>query len=53
MDKGETAPIPLPDGWDAPDGGAQAESGYDALAALIRAMPEGYRAVLELRLVAE
>lgn len=45
---------PLAEDWDAPDGGdVEAESGYDALVALVRAMPEGYRAVLELRLVCE
>lgn len=43
---------PLPEDWDipAPEAG---EDGFHRLVALIRAMPEGYRDVLELKFVME
>lgn len=45
---------PFPEDWEpAGDDPTQALDGFDALVGLIRSMPEGYRAVLELRLVAE
>lgn len=45
---------PLPEGWDAP-GGTEAEGGADfrALVELIRALPERYRRVLELKYLGE
>ena len=44
----------FPEDWDAPaPGGVEAETAYGRLVALIRSMPESYRAVLEMKFVLE
>lgn len=44
--------VEFPENWDAPSmENVEEQSQLNALIAIIRAMPEGYRAVLELRLV--
>ena len=40
--------VPLPEDWDPP-----AQEDYQYLVSLVRALPEGYRRVLELKLVEE
>lgn len=50
----ESHTTPLPEWWDAPAGGStEGEADYGRLKELIRAMPETYREVLELRFVLE
>lgn len=55
MRKAERRLSPLPQGWDppAPGGGPEEAAGYHYLVELIRALPEGYRQVLEPALVLE
>lgn len=48
----ERRTVRLPEGWDPP-APEMGEAGYRYLVALIRALPEGYRRVLELKCVEE
>ena len=50
--RGESRTLPLGDNWEAP-APSEGESGYQYLISLIRALPEGYRRVLELKCVEE
>ncbi len=52
MLRSQSHTVPLPEDWEAPapqDG----QDGYQYLVSLVRALPEGYRRVLELKLVEE
>ena len=50
MLRSQSHTVPLPEDWDAP---APQDDEYQYLVSLVRALPEGYRRVLELKLVEE